>query len=56
MSTNTNNLDAEITDFDVSVQAAWDREAKRRLDDIRSGKAELIQGEEVFTSLYAQFQ
>ena len=56
MSTNTNDLDAEVTDFDVSVQAAWDSEAKRRLDEIQFGKAELIPGEEVFTSLYAQFQ
>lgn len=56
MSTNTNDLDAEISNFDVTVQAAWDSEAKRRLDEIQSGKAELIPGEEVFASLYAQFQ
>lgn len=56
MPTNVFDLDPEITDFDASVQAAWDSEAKRRLDDIQSGKTELISGEEVFASLYAQFQ
>ncbi len=56
MRANTINPNAEITAFDASVQAAWDNEAKRRLDEIQSGKAKLIPGEEVFTSLYAQFK
>ena len=29
------------------VEQAWDEEIKRRVDDIRSGKVEMIPGEEV---------
>ncbi|MGA9931996.1 MAG: addiction module protein [Terriglobales bacterium] len=29
------------------VEAAWDAEIKRRVDEIRSGKVEMISGEEI---------
>jgi len=32
---------------DDGVEAAWDEEIKRRVDDIRSGKAKMIPAEEV---------
>ncbi len=34
-----------------SVQAAWDAEIARRIEEIESGKVELIPGEEVFAKI-----
>lgn len=34
-----------------SAQAAWDAEIARRIDEIESGKVELIPGEEVFAQI-----
>lgn len=39
---------------DESVQAAWDAEIKRRLDDIRSGKAKMVPLEEVRQRMMAR--
>ncbi len=37
------------------AEAAWEEEIKRRVDDIRSGKVELIPGEEVLRRLAKDF-
>lgn len=34
-----------------SVRAAWDAEITRRIEELESGKAELIPGEEVFARI-----
>lgn len=41
---------------DADVQAAWDLEIKRRVDDIRSGKAKMIPYDEVRRRLMARLQ
>jgi putative addiction module component (TIGR02574 family) len=43
-----NSLLAHLTNnVDESVQAAWDEEVRRRVEEIRSGKAKMIRLEEV---------
>jgi len=37
----------------AEIEAAWDGEIKRRLDEIDSGKVELIQGEQVRAEMIA---
>jgi putative addiction module component (TIGR02574 family) len=37
------------------VEAAWDEEIKRRMDDIRSGRVKTIPGEQVFRELAEEF-
>lgn len=37
------------------VEEAWDEEIKRRVDDIRSGKAKMIPGEQVLRELAKEF-
>jgi putative addiction module component (TIGR02574 family) len=37
------------------VEAAWDEEIKRRVDDIRSGRVETIPGEQVLRELAEEF-
>ncbi|MGB7599359.1 MAG: addiction module protein [Candidatus Sulfotelmatobacter sp.] len=37
------------------VEAAWDDEIKRRVDDIRSGRVKTIPGEEVLRELADEF-
>lgn len=37
------------------VEQAWDKEVKRRVDDIRSGKAKMIPGEQVLQELAQEF-
>jgi len=37
-----------------AVEAAWDEEIKRRLDEIDSGKAELLPGELVIERMFAK--
>jgi putative addiction module component (TIGR02574 family) len=41
---------------DPGVEAAWDEEIKRRIDDIRSGKVKMIPGEEVLRELQARLR
>lgn len=38
------------------VEAAWDKEVKRRVDDIRAGRAKMIPGERVLSRLKAQLR
>jgi putative addiction module component (TIGR02574 family) len=37
------------------VEAAWDQEIKRRVDDIRSGRVKTIPGEQVLRELAKEF-
>jgi putative addiction module component (TIGR02574 family) len=37
------------------VEAAWDQEIKRRVDDIRSGRVKTIPGEQVLQELADEF-
>ena len=37
------------------VEAAWDEEIKRRVDDVRSGRVETIPSEQVFRELEEEF-
>jgi len=37
------------------VEAAWDEEIKRRVDDVRSGRVKTIPGEQVFRELAEEF-
>jgi putative addiction module component (TIGR02574 family) len=37
------------------VEAAWDEEIKRRVDDIRSGRVKTIPGEQVLRELAEEF-
>lgn len=37
------------------VEAAWDEEIKRRVDDIRSGRVRTIPGEQVLRELAEEF-
>ncbi len=37
------------------VQAAWDEEIKRRVDDIRSGRVKTIPGEQVLREIAEEF-
>lgn len=37
------------------IDKAWVKEAKRRLDDLRSGKVNAIPGEEVFRKIMDRF-
>ena len=37
------------------VEAAWDEEIKRRMDDIRSGRVKTIPGEQVLRELAEEF-
>lgn len=39
---------------DPDVEAAWDAEIKRRIDEIRSGKVECLDGEEVMERIRAE--
>jgi len=38
-----------------AVEAAWDEEVKRRVDDIRSGRVRTIPGEQVLRELAEEF-
>jgi len=41
---------------EVGVEAAWDEEIKRRVDDIRSGRVKTIPGEQVREGLNARLR
>lgn len=38
-------------DTDAEVDAAWDQEVRRRVDEVNSGTAKLIPAEEVFAEV-----
>jgi putative addiction module component (TIGR02574 family) len=40
---------------EAGVEAAWDQEIKRRVDDIRSGRVKTIPGERVLRELAEEF-
>ncbi len=40
---------------EAGVEAAWDGEIKRRVDDIRSGRVKTIPGEQVLRELAEEF-
>jgi putative addiction module component (TIGR02574 family) len=40
---------------EAGVEAAWDAEIKRRVDDIRSGRVKTIPGEQVLRELAEEF-
>ena len=42
---------ATVQEVDPQVEAAWDEEIRRRIDEIDSGKAKLIPAEEVFAEV-----
>lgn len=46
------SLDEEPAD--EGVDAAWDEEIKRRIDDVRSGRMKTIPGEQVLSRLKAR--
>jgi putative addiction module component (TIGR02574 family) len=46
------SLDEEVPE--EGVEAAWDEEIKRRIDDIRSERVKTIPGEQVFRRLKAR--
>jgi putative addiction module component (TIGR02574 family) len=45
-------MNGEVSDPDV--EAAWDTEIKRRIDEIRSGKVQCLEGEEVMERIRAE--
>ncbi|HZE61039.1 MAG TPA: addiction module protein [Burkholderiales bacterium] len=42
---------ATVHEVDPEVEAAWDEEIRRRIEEIDSGKAKLIPAEEVFAEV-----
>jgi putative addiction module component (TIGR02574 family) len=42
---------ATVQEVDPEVEAAWDEEIKRRIEEIDSGRAKLIPAEEVFAEV-----
>jgi putative addiction module component (TIGR02574 family) len=42
---------ATVQEVDPEVEAAWDEEIRRRIEEIDSGKAKLILAEEVFAEV-----
>jgi putative addiction module component (TIGR02574 family) len=42
---------ATVHEVDAEVEAAWDQEIQRRLEEIDSGTAKLIPAEEVFAEV-----
>jgi putative addiction module component (TIGR02574 family) len=42
---------ATVHEIDAEVEAAWDQEIQRRLEEIDSGTAKLIPAEEVFAEV-----
>jgi putative addiction module component (TIGR02574 family) len=42
---------ATVQEVDPQVEAAWDEEIKRRIEEIDSGKAKLIPAEDVFAEV-----
>lgn len=46
---------AESIEPDEEIDRAWRAEIRRRVEEIRSGKVELIDNDEVFADLRARF-
>jgi len=46
----------EAWDNDDQAEAAWQEELNCRLEEVANGKAELIEGEKVFTELRARLR
>jgi putative addiction module component (TIGR02574 family) len=44
---------SSVQDSDEEIEAAWEAEIKRRLDEVESGTAKLIPAEEVFAEIRA---
>jgi len=42
---------ATVQEQDAAVEAAWDEEIRRRIEEIDSGKAKLIPADEVFAEV-----
>lgn len=42
---------SSVQDSDEEIEAAWEDEIKRRLDEVESGTAKLIPAEEVFAEI-----
>ena len=42
---------ATVQEVDPEVEAAWDEEIRRRIEEIDSGKAKLIPAEEMFAEV-----
>jgi len=42
---------SSVQDSDEEIEAAWEEEIKRRLDDVENGTAKLIPAEEVFAEI-----
>jgi len=42
---------ATVQEHDAAVEAAWDEEIRRRIEEIDSGKAKLIPADEVFAEV-----
>ena len=47
----TDELLPTVQEVDPQVEAAWDEEIKRRIEEIDSGKATLIPAEDVFAEV-----
>lgn len=45
------DLLSSVQDPDEEIEAAWEEEIKRRLEDVESGVAHLIPAEEVFAEI-----
>ncbi|HKF48092.1 MAG TPA: addiction module protein [Terracidiphilus sp.] len=48
------SVEEEDAEDEAGVSAAWDKEIKRRLDEIDSGKVEMIPGEVVLAEMNAR--
>jgi len=46
----------ELDDDPEEVEAAWTEEIKRRVDDLKAGRVELIPSEEVFAEARARIE
>ena len=44
----------EKSELEAEIEAAWDREIKRRLDEIDSGAVEMIPAEQVHAEMIAR--
>lgn len=42
--------------FNSSVEEAWIKEAEKRCNDLKTGKARLVPGEEVFEKIKNRFE
>lgn len=45
------DLLSSVQDSDEEIEAAWEEEIKRRLEEVESGAAKLIPAEEIFAEI-----